>query len=411
MQESKLQKGERFPNLRYFIIYGMIYEISLRLYNPYQVKFLERIGGDEFHISLFNSMPGLIMVFTVLPVLLWLRHLDAKKMTSWATLLQRVFVLSYALVPFVPLEIQPWVFIGITALLSIPMALYTNSFQSLTGDLFTPENRAQAIGAKSKFSVPVIMAIVFITGQILTRLPSNENERIILYQIFFVVAFMMTFAELGILKKLKPINVSHQKPAPVKHVFREIFSNKPYLIFAGCSLLFHFGWQMGWPLFSIYTIKTLGADEGWLSIINLASMTTMFIGHHYWHRLIDRFGNPTIIAVCTVGMSITPLLYIASGDLYMLTVMAAFTGIFTSGTITVLLSSALEVIPLENRMIYMGVYTTFTNITLAIAPIIGHYFLSSRSIQMALLMTTLFRLIGGIAFIIRNRMVRISTTV
>lgn len=411
MQESKLQKGERFPNLRYFIIYGMIYEISLRLYNPYQVKFLERIGGDEFHISLFNSMPGLIMVFTVLPVLLWLRHLDAKKMTSWATLLQRVFVLSYALVPFVPLEIQPWVFIGITALLSIPMALYTNSFQSLTGDLFTPENRAQAIGAKSKFSVPVIMAIVFITGQILTRLPSNENERIILYQIFFVVAFMMTFAELGILKKLKPINVSHQKPAPVKHVFREIFSNKPYLIFAGCSLLFHFGWQMGWPLFSIYTIKTLGADEGWLSIINLASMTTMFIGHHYWHRLIDRFGNPTIIAVCTVGMSITPLLYIASGDLYALTVMAAFTGIFTSGTITVLLSSALEVIPLENRMIYMGVYTTFTNITLAIAPIIGHYFLSSRSIQMALLMTTLFRLIGGIAFIIRNRMVRISTTV
>lgn len=411
MQESKLQKGERFPNLRYFIIYGMIYEISLRLYNPYQVKFLERIGGDEFHISLFNSMPGLIMVFTVLPVLLWLRHLDAKKMTSWATLLQRVFVLSYALVPFGPLEIQPWVFIGITALLSIPMALYTNSFQSLTGDLFTPENRAQAIGAKSKFSVPVIMAIVFITGQILTRLPSNENERIILYQIFFVVAFMMTFAELGILKKLKPINVSHQKPAPVKHVFREIFSNKPYLIFAGCSLLFHFGWQMGWPLFSIYTIKTLGADEGWLSIINLASMTTMFIGHHYWHRLIDRFGNPTIIAVCTVGMSITPLLYIASGDLYMLTVMAAFTGIFTSGTITVLLSSALEVIPLENRMIYMGVYTTFTNITLAIAPIIGHYFLSSRSIQMALLMTTLFRLIGGIAFIIRNRMVRISTTV
>lgn len=411
MQESKLQKGERFPNLRYFIIYGMIYEISLRLYNPYQVKFLERIGGDEFHISLFNSMPGLIMVFTVLPVLLWLRHLDAKKMTSWATLLQRVFVLSYALVPFGPLEIQPWVFIGITALLSIPMALYTNSFQSLTGDLFTPENRAQAIGAKSKFSVPVIMAIVFITGQILTRLPSNENERIILYQIFFVVAFMMTFAELGILKKLKPINVSHQKPAPVKHVFREIFSNKPYLIFAGCSLLFHFGWQMGWPLFSIYTIKTLGADEGWLSIINLASMTTMFIGHHYWHRLIDRFGNPTIIAVCTVGMSITPLLYIASGDLYALTVMAAFTGIFTSGTITVLLSSALEVIPLENRMIYMGVYTTFTNITLAIAPIIGHYFLSSRSIQMALLMTTLFRLIGGIAFIIRNRMVRISTTV
>lgn len=82
--------------------------------------------------------------------------------------------------------------------------------------------------------------------------------------------------------------------------------------------------------------------------------------------------------------------------------MAAFTGVFTSGTITVLLSSVLEVIPLKNRMIYMGVYTTMTNITLAIAPIVGHYFLTTRSIQVALLMSTVFRLIGGVAFIIRN---------
>ncbi len=402
MTKTQPKYNERFPNLKYFILYGMINEFVLRLYRPYQVKFLERVGGSELHISLLNSLPGLIMVFTVLPVLFWLRHIDTKKMTGWSLILLRICILSYALVPIMPTDSQPWVMIGITALLSIPMALYTNSFQSLCGELFTHQNRAQAIGAKSKYSVPVIMLVVFLTGQILTRVPSNKSELIILYQIFFGIAFLMTFIELGILKKLKPINMIHLKPMPIKHVFKEILMNKPYLIFAGCSLLFHFGWQMGWPLFSIYTIKNLGANEGWLSIISLASMSTMFIGHHYWHRLIDRYGNPKIIAICTVGMSITPLLYIISKDLYTLTVMAAFTGIFTSGTITVLLSSVLEVIPLKNRMIYMGVYTTLTNITLAIAPIVGHYILSTRSIQMALLVTSIFRLIGGIAFIIRN---------
>lgn len=408
MSKAPKQMGEPFPNLRFFIFYGMINEFVLRLYKPYQVKFLERIGGNELHISLFNSMPGLIMVFTVLPVLLILRHLDSRVMTSRSLIVLRFCVLSYALVPFLPSNSQPLVFIGITALVSIPMAVYINSCQSLCGDLFDGKNRAQAIGAKSQYSVIVTMSVVFLTGQILTRVPSNEKELIILYQLFFVIAFLMTFIEFGILKKLKPINEVTRDLAPVKHVFKEIFHNKPYMIFVGCSLLFHFGWQMGWPLFSIYTIKTLGADEGWLSIISLASMATMFIGHRYWHRLIDRFGNPLIIAVCTVGMSITPLLYIISKDLYTLTVMAAFTGIFTSGTVTVILSSALEVIPLKNRMIYMGVYTTFTNITLAIAPIIGHYFLSSRSIQMALLMTSVFRLIGGIAFIIRNRVLKAS---
>ncbi len=395
-------KNEPFPNLKYFILYGMIYEFILRLYQPYQVKFLERIGGNEFHISLFNSMPGLIMVFTVLPVLLVLRQMDAKKMTGWSLIIMRFFILSYALVPFMPAQIQPWAMIGITAFLSIPMALYNNSFQSLTGDLFTPRNRAQAIGAKNKYSVPVIMVVVLVTGLILTKVPGNENELILLYQIFFVAAFLLTGLEYGVLKKLKLVNTIHVEPEPVKHVFKEIFLNKAFMIFAGCSLLFHFGWQMGWPLFSIYTIRDLGADEGWLSIINIASMTTMFIGHHYWHRLIERYGNSVIIAVCTMGMAITPLLYIAAKDLYMLTLMAAFTGVFTSGTITVLLSSALEVIPLKNRMIYMGVYTTMTNITLAIAPIVGHYFLTTKSIQVALLMSTVFRIIGGVAFIIRN---------
>jgi MFS family permease len=163
---------------------------------------------------------------------------------------------------------------------------------------------------------------------------------------------------------------------------------------------------MGWPLFSIYTIKELKADEGWLALISLSSMTTMLIGHNYWPKLIRRYGNPTIIAICTVGMSLTPLLYIASKDLITLTVMAGFTGVFTSGTLTVLLSSVLEIIPEKNRIIYMGVFTTSTNITLAIAPIIGHYFSSSRNIQFALLMTTIFRLIGGIAFIIRNRWIK-----
>lgn len=393
-------------NFKYFVIYGMVYEFILRLYKPYQVKFLERLGGDEFHISLLNSLPGLIMVFTVLPAIFYLRHLDSRKMTGSMLLLSRFFVLLFATVPFMPKEYQPMAFIVIAALLSAPTSLYVNSFQTLTGELFSPKDRPHALGLKSRYGVIVTIIVIFATGQILSKLPSTEGDRIILYQLFFVLAFILTFIELIILSKLKPLESTVNSTAKPSVVFKEIFSNKPYLIFVACSLLFHFGWQMGWPLYSIYTIKELGADESWLSLISISSMCVMLIGHTIWPKLINKFGNPVIISICTVGMAITPLLYIASKDLITLTIMAAFTGIFTSGTLTVLLSSILEVIPTQNRIIYMGVYTTFTNITLAIAPIIGHYFLSSRSIQFALLMTTIFRLIGGVAFIIRNHYIK-----
>lgn len=393
-------------NLKYFVLYGMMYEFILRLFKPYQVKFLERLGGNEFHISLLNSLPGLIMVFTVLPAIFYLRHLDSKKMVGSMALLSRFFVLLFAVVPFLPSQYQPIAFIVIAALLSAPTSLYVNSFQTFTGELFTPEERANALGLKSRYGVIVTMVVIFLTGQILSKLPNSEEQRIVFYQLFFVVAFFLTFIEVGILSKLKPKQKTVNSKAKASVVLKEVFKNKPYLLFVACSLLFHFGWQMGWPLYSIYTIKELGADEGWLSLISISSMCVMLIGHTVWPKLINKFGNPLIIAVCTVGMAITPLLYIASKDLLTLTIMAAFTGVFTSGTLTVLLSSILEVIPDKNRIIYMGVYTTFTNITLAIAPIIGHYFLSSRSIQFALLMTTIFRLIGGIAFIIRNQYIK-----
>ena len=63
----------------------------------------------------------------------------------------------------------------------------------------------------------------------------------------------------------------------------------------------------------------------------------------------------------------------------------------------------LEVTPSENRMIYVGYYNTLTNITMAISPIVGLYFLSNYSIIVALVVTAVFRLIGGVAFYIRER--------
>lgn len=399
---DKKESHTKNPNMKLFIIYGMIYEFIIRLYHPYQAKFLERIGGDELAISLLNSLPGLVMVFTVLPAILIMRNFNSQKTTALMLVITRSFVFLCAFIPFLPNEYQPLVFIIIVALMSSPRSIYINGFQSLTGELFTVDQRAHALGLKNKYSVVITMIITFSTGQILTNLPSTNQERLIIYQIFFVIAFVFSAFELGILKKFKPLEHSKNSKKPFRLVLKEIFKNKPYLLFITCSLIFHFGWQMGWPLFSIYTIKTLGANESWLAIISVASMTTMFIGYSKWPKLIEKYGNPTIVAICTMGMSITPLLYVISKDLYTLTVMASLTGIFTSGTLTVLLSSILEVIPNKNRIFYMGVYTTLTNVTLSIAPIIGHYFLSSRSIQFALVMTTLFRLVGGFTFIIRN---------
>ncbi len=399
-----MKSKEHFnENIKVFVWYGILFQIMERLYKPYAVKFLERIGGSNFHISLFNALPGFTMFLTVFIGALWLnRQEDGKRAIQKTIFVSRFLILAFAAVPFIRPELQPMVFIVLYAVMSAPMAVYLSGYQGFVGDVFDKNKRARAIGLSNQYGVYAVMVVTMVTGLILSKLPRTESERMLIYQLFFILSFAAGILELFVFGRLKAPKTTRREIPDWKRSFRGIFRNRPFAFFMICSLLFHFGWQMGWPLFSIYMIKDLGADELWLAIINMGSFITMIAGHKIWPRYIEKIGNPTVTAICTIGMAFTPLLYIVSKNLVVMTMVAVLTGFFTSGTLTVLLSGLLEVIPEDERIVYMGFYNTFINLSLAFAPMLGHYFMQSRSIVFALYMTALFRLIGGIAFIYRS---------
>ncbi len=403
MGKGTKSNGFQMTNLKYFVLYGVLFEVMTNLYKPFGAKFLQRLGGTELHISLLNALPGVVMFLTVLPGTLLLNRLSQRKKGIAATiLLGRVCIFLYAMVPFMPEAWQPMSFVVITAMMSLPTAIYLSGFQGFIGDVFPEEKRAKAIGQKNLFGAIAVMVVTLLSGQILANLPGSDAQRILIYQIFFVIAFVLGLIEIGIFMKMKPVTKHVPKRVTSRQAFTTVFSDEKFKLFLVCSLLFHFGWQMGWPLFSIYQIQYLGADEMWLSIIRLASFITMIAGYRIWPKLIDRWGNPMVTAICTVGMAMTPVLHILAKDLYVLTGISVITGVFTSGTVTVLLSGLLEVIPQDKRIVYMGVYNTFINLSLAVSPMVGHFMLSSNGIYFALWTTGFFRLVGGLAFCLRS---------
>jgi MFS family permease len=96
-------------------------------------------------------------------------------------------------------------------------------------------------------------------------------------------------------------------------------------------------------------------------------------------------------------------MYAFSPNLYILTVAGIIMGFFTSGTTTTILSSLLEAAPEKNRLMYVAVHATFTNITLAIAPLLGDYMLRHSNIYIALYIVAVARFIGSTAFFVRDR--------
>jgi MFS family permease len=389
-------------NLRVFITFGILFEVMNSLYHPFAVKFLERVGGTDFHISLLNSMKGVVMIFTALPAAFLInRIVDKKKITGSIIMMMAFLILTFVFVPFLPQKYQALSFISINALLMIPIAGYNIGYQNILGELF-PKRRARVISKRSMYTVVFTTTVTIISGLIFKFFANTHSDYIRIYQIFYMIAFIVGISSVVVLKKLDYQTIKEDIHYSFKGSFKKVFKNKRYSKFVLSSTIFHFGWQMGWPLFSIYMIRTLGADELWISVISVGSAIVMFFSYRFWPGMIERFGNEKVSTICTFGMAITPLLHIVSKTLPVLAVVSTLSGFFTAGTITVLASDMLEVVPEKNRAIYVGYYNIMTNFTLIIAPLVGHYFNQNNGIIFALVVTSIFRFIGGIAFFIRE---------
>jgi predicted MFS family arabinose efflux permease len=287
--------------------------------------------------------------------------------------------------------------------MNFPDAVSTTALQSFTGDIFEGDDCAIAITDKNKYSALTNFIILILLGWLMKTFGKTNAENIYIYQLFFLAAFFISIFEIVSFYKLKQIKCITPVKTNIMGCIKEAKQNKKFMLFMLCSMTFHFGWQMGWPLFNIYQMQYLGADEMWLTIMGVTSGVVMFASFNYWKKLIINKGNSHAIALATTGMAITPILFAASPNLYVLTIIGLITGFFTAGTITVIVSSLLEVAPEKNRDMYFAIHATLTSVTLFISPFIGGFVFDHTSIYFALFVTAIFRFIGALAFIIRNK--------
>lgn len=402
MKEKQLIINDNF---KYYILNGIFYTLVTNLYKPYAQKFIFRLGGSESYVSLFNALPGLVAVIALLPGVYFLSKSKHKsKLIATLFLLSRLMVVSFAIVPMLPQEMQPLAFVLLSALMFFPESVATNALQSLSADYFPEVDRAKAIASRNKWSTLISTLSLLIVGQTMKVFGTTNDSAIKIYQLFFLSAFILGIYEIKSYMKLKEVEPSHPlAPEGLIQSIKEVFRNKPFVIFLVCSMIFHFGWQMGWPLFGIYQIKYLGADEMWITILGITSQLSMVGSFNFWQNQINKKGIKRTVAISTFGMAMTPIIFMLSPNLYVLNVVGIVTGFFTSGCVTSILCSTIDASPDKDRMVYMNVHATLTNVTLFISPLLGDFFLGLLGIKLALIITACFRFLGSFAFFIRDR--------
>lgn len=395
---------------------GVAAALSLNLVNPYYAKFIERMGATDYHIALLNSLPALISVFAFVPGAIWIDSAKNKiKTTAFIFLLQKFFFIAMVFVPFMTSVNRPLLFVLLVGLMNFPGSIAGIGYQSCVGDLFSSHERGRTMALRNRFSEIFKLGITLISGQLLTILPKSNTDVLHLYQIFFVIAFFIGIIEVILMAKFRA-GTTAPATAPKPSAFmpnllstlKRLPKHKPYISFVLCSLIFHFGWQMGWPLMNIVNLKVLNADEFGLAAISISGGLSTILITTFWARMAERRGNNFTLTIVSLGLALSPIFFIIVRSILEMVFYNFIICLFVAGTILILFNMLLEVTPVENRTLYIALYNIIINISAAVAPMLSVWLKDMTSLHTALWIVTGLRLLGSLAFFFRSRLIKVD---
>lgn len=410
---KKLRKNNLEYNLSINNINGLLQALSLNLVLPFASLYTKRLNGTDNDIAFLNSYPSIFSIIAVfLGTYLFRKYKNKKKITAIFFGFGRSFFLLFVFIPFLPVSLRPGLFVLLYGAMSFPNSIANMGWQSYIADLFPEGWRGRAISKRNSLSTISALIITLITGNLLYYIPKNNNQRINLYQIFFIIAFMVSIFEITSFmkhrldynnKQVETITEFHDEPllTRIRKIYKVIVGNKKFLDYCICVVAFHFAWQMGWPLFFSYEVDILHSNESWTAIIGTVSFISQAIAFPLWQKLSEKKGNAISITFSIFIMSLTPFLYLVSTHIYHIALFNIATGAAIAGTTLLLLNSLYEAAPNENRTLYIAVYTVLTNITLMFAPILGVKLKALTNIYTALFIVGILRLASTIFFYLR----------
>lgn len=392
----------------FLILEGIVYTMVINLYNPFVQMFGKRMGGNDFHTALLNAIPPLVAIFVLIPFGIIIERINRKKQTVIVLLaVLSIFYAAVAFVPFIPHQVKVFVYVALIGLLNFPGSLYMTTWQSYFADNFKGSYASRVYTLRSKYSSLFGLLTVLVTGLLLTVIPKSDEERLVLYQIFYGLCFALTLLQLYFFSRVKghPESADDTPEDKLSHkITREdlkgVFRNRRFLIFGICGFAFHLSWQMAWPLFFIYYTDYTRLNEFQLGLTNVASGLAMFLSYSLWNKWMEKKGSSFILILGTLGLSLNPLAYAMMLNFPGIIIMSLSSGFAAAGFNLSLFSNLLETLPKEKKTVYISVFNTITNITGFIAPFIGVWMYNRTNIFIAMGLNGVLRLIAtGMYFI------------
>ncbi|MGE5528481.1 MAG: MFS transporter [Patescibacteria group bacterium] len=376
-------------NIRYNNLHGVAQSLALNMFQPFLGIFAIKLGAGNTTVALLSSLPALTSAAVMIPGAYWLERMPRRKgPTAVLFLASRVVLALLALVPLWRPDRRALLLAALIGLMNLPAAVASVSWQALCADIFPLASRAAIFAARNRWMALCGLAPTLAVGFFLDRLRFPLG-----YQAIFLVALAVSLLEIWFLTRLEEDGAA--RPAPRSRSLARIRGESGFWRFTLVSLCFHFPWQMGWPLFTIYQVRYLGATNLWTAIFAVTSTISSVATYGWWGRRAERSGTTRMLVLAAGGLALTPVFFALSSSLYPVALFNLAVGFFAAGANLLFFSGLLEVTPEEDRAAYIAYNNTLVNLSAFAAPLLGGLCASWLGIKAALVVTAVARLCGA----------------
>lgn len=373
-------------NIRANTLNGAYAAINQNMVANFLGVYARDLGASSFQFGLLTALPALVTAIFTLPGLPLVEKQRNKAMQSAVLALgSRFFYLLYAMASFFAPSV--WlllIFVGLTAL---PNSWATLSWTALIGEAIPEGKRAMAFSQRNR--------LISICGLVATMGAGQLMEWLVFpwsYRLVFLLAFLFALIEIFYLLALRQTEPAEKVQMPMR--WRELSGLKEYRSFLTGSLLFQVGFQFALPLFTIYTLRDLGASPFWVSLIAVSSSIAQIFTYPIWARWNDRHGWIKAMIWSIAIMSANPVLYAVTTTLWPLLLLNLVAGFGWAGYNLVSFNALLQACPSGAREGGIAYYNVLMNGIAAVLPLIAVFVSDWIGIRWALGIGSALRMLG-----------------
>jgi MFS family permease len=365
---------------------------------PFLPVFLTRLGASNFEVGLLTSMPAITGLFFAIAVGRFLQ--TRRNVVPWFSGARLLVISSYAATGlatfFVPQEHLVKVVLLIWALATLPQTVVAVSFSVVMNAVAGPNHRYELMSRRWSVLGLTTAVTVALVGQVLVRIGFPLNYQVVFLGLSLGGLISYYFSSHIELPDVEPparqegLSLAERS----KSYARLILNERDFVRFSIQRFVFLSGTMLSIPLFPLYYVREVQANDAWIGIINTAQTAVLLVGYFLWTRGSKLRGSRFVLLWTTFGLTIYPALVASTHRVELIALFAGLAGIFQAGLDLVFFDELMKTVPAEYSATFVSLAQSLQYLSAIFAPLLGTLLANHIGIGGALLVSAALRFFG-----------------